>query len=742
MATSLWDRNWDWSELLNAPHNLDYVDRDGASYDSSREPAQPTQSAQPAPRQRRNPAISINMEFFDDADHDERDLSGRSRRLPNGPGGRVIPDSDRESSLAVITDTPQESSGAESEESADFESSQEVDMVEDDAEPWDLPSEDAVALFGEGGSPPSSLGDEDRSQNRNRNNRPNQPNIDDDDDDVGLFVSDDDMEVDLEDDYDVEEEEEDLFVVPAASRNRASHRVEPRHQSRRHRAHRAAGETGRGRAERRDDAASEDDLEEVEFFRERNMRERDYSPASGFRDILRSRIRRRSASPDRNVHGSVNHASGSYSHTDGHPGEQREVRRGTRIGIDELIDVEFEPPAPHAATSRRLIQSSSGRSLNRNNSNSFNNNNHRHNLHRNNSNNRSMSTLNNQPAEVIDLTEDSPPVAPFPITLPQDPRESRNPQAQRNPRRVGPRFPRNPPVLARSDGSALGAQVNNEEVIDLTADPSSPEYNISGAAEEDGADDGDIEFLGGRERAPLGHRPAAIDLAGFFEQHRNSNNRFGRLLNDAMDHFGNRLGNHFGIGHLPEFLGFGLSHNRHQHHPQVANMNADQNPLPYPPNLNYGYAAFGNNNANPDKPAYLEPSPPPEGFTRNTGAAGFDKDEIAVCPSCDEELAYDPDSGDEEEPEKPSPAKKKAGTSKKSKKKNDKHHLFAVKECGHTSKGWDQTMWRLSTGEVADGTTWKELEQPANGKAKKVYCAIEDCNTDVRAASAWVGIFM
>lgn len=54
-----------------------------------------------------------------------------------------------------------------------------------------------------------------------------------------------------------------------------------------------------------------------------------------------------------------------------------------------------------------------------------------------------------------------------------------------------------------------------------------------------------------------------------------------------------------------------------------------------------------------------------EGFTRNTGG-----DDIVICPSCDQELAYDPDDdtyGDE-------------GRSKEAK---PEHPFWAVKTCGH-----------------------------------------------------------
>ncbi len=93
--------------------------------------------------------------------------------------------------------------------------------------------------------------------------------------------------------------------------------------------------------------------------------------------------------------------------------------------------------------------------------------------------------------------------------------------------------------------------------------------------------------------------------------------------------------------------------------------------------LDYGHNAF---RAQQDagisqKPAHEPPQAAREGFTRDTG-----EDVIAICPSCDQELAYDPEGdayGDA--------AAAAATPARKPRTKRDKaeHHFFAVKACGH-----------------------------------------------------------
>lgn len=92
--------------------------------------------------------------------------------------------------------------------------------------------------------------------------------------------------------------------------------------------------------------------------------------------------------------------------------------------------------------------------------------------------------------------------------------------------------------------------------------------------------------------------------------------------------------------------------------------------------LNYAATPFPNRHGPPvtPKPKHEPPKAARDGFTRDTG------DEIvAMCPSCEEELAYDPDDNDAADAAGP-PAKKA-----RTRRDKAEHHFFAVKGCGHVS---------------------------------------------------------
>ncbi|KAJ8123618.1 hypothetical protein ONZ43_g475 [Nemania bipapillata] len=130
--------------------------------------------------------------------------------------------------------------------------------------------------------------------------------------------------------------------------------------------------------------------------------------------------------------------------------------------------------------------------------------------------------------------------------------------------------------------------------------------------------------------------------------------------------------------------------------------------------------------AGPPKPVHEPPKPARPGFTRDTG-----EDVVAICPSCDQELAYDPEGDDDAS----TPAKK--SRSKKATKATAEHHFWAVKACGHVycKRCFDNR--RAS----AKSTVHVSFRPEGNG-GKKIFCAVEDCESDVSAKGAWVGIFM
>lgn len=225
-------------------------------------------------------------------------------------------------------------------------------------------------------------------------------------------------------------------------------------------------------------------------------------------------------------------------------------------------------------------------------------------------------------------------------------------------------------------------------------------------------------------------------------------------------------------------LGMGILYNPSN------NRNEHNNPLgPNPPNLNYAEAAFTHHPRNTTSglpnhniPEFQPPKSPPAGFTRDTGANGFKEDEVAVCPGCDEELAYDPNSDREGDYQivKSKNAKSTSRSSKR-KKSSQEHHAYVLKQCGHVSfapfgyilesfvlkslqtfckrcynsrgkksTGFKNTLWRLENGMVADGTRWKEdIIANTQGKTScKVLCAVDNCSTEVSKQSAWVGVFL
>ncbi|KAI1654613.1 hypothetical protein F4813DRAFT_370544 [Daldinia decipiens] len=125
------------------------------------------------------------------------------------------------------------------------------------------------------------------------------------------------------------------------------------------------------------------------------------------------------------------------------------------------------------------------------------------------------------------------------------------------------------------------------------------------------------------------------------------------------------------------------------------------------------------------KPAHEPPKETRPGFTRDTG-----DDVVAICPSCDQELAYDPDDD----------ASNAATPSRKARTKKDKaeHHFWAVKACGHVycRKCYE---YRKSTGKNRVPVGFRP---DPSGAKNKLICAVEDCSSDVSAKAAWVGIFL
>lgn len=148
--------------------------------------------------------------------------------------------------------------------------------------------------------------------------------------------------------------------------------------------------------------------------------------------------------------------------------------------------------------------------------------------------------------------------------------------------------------------------------------------------------------------------------------------------------------------------------------------------------LNYAATPFPNRHGPPatPKPKHEPPKAAREGFTRDTG------DEIvAMCPSCEEELAYDPDDNDAADSAGP-PAKKA-----RTRRDKAEHHFFAVKGCGHVycRKCYE------GRGQSTRSAHYTGFHRPpsSDGRAgKKTFCAVDGCGEEVGNKSAWVGIFL
>ncbi|KAI0148380.1 hypothetical protein GGR57DRAFT_505173 [Xylariaceae sp. FL1272] len=173
--------------------------------------------------------------------------------------------------------------------------------------------------------------------------------------------------------------------------------------------------------------------------------------------------------------------------------------------------------------------------------------------------------------------------------------------------------------------------------------------------------------------------------------------------------------------------------------PRPAAMNID-NPLPQTfmlGGLNYMAVPFPDplhfappaaDRARAPKPQHVPPKAARPGFTRDTG-----EELVAVCPSCEQELAYDPDADHSAD----TPTK-----SGKAKKNQREHHFWAVKACGHVycKKCFDNRAKRAGSKSLGKNQVVTGFQHPPD--SKKTLCAVEDCETDVTQKSAWVGIFL
>lgn len=276
-----------------------------------------------------------------------------------------------------------------------------------------------------------------------------------------------------------------------------------------------------------------------------------------------------------------------------------------------------------------------------------------------------------EPPAVIDLTGDSDNEV---LALPDAARfagrssgsRDANPFAPRdqnrsNSRRNNPA--RRAPSFARSDSSFLGPGA--APVIDLTSDaPEADPRPRPGLRSRRPADQQNNEGPVGRVRA---NGWGAANMNAIFRQM-----GIPRMGVDFLQHMRVALGGGQ-ADYEVEFIGENARAGHPHVHRPLANFPIMENPLAdNPVEFNYGANGFNHEPPARPKPAHIAPPEPREGFTRNTG-----EDTVVICPSCEEELKYDPD----EKESQPPPAKKP----RTSKKDREEHHFWAVKACGHVS---------------------------------------------------------
>ncbi|KAI6367832.1 hypothetical protein MCOR25_004797 [Pyricularia grisea] len=350
-----------------------------------------------------------------------------------------------------------------------------------------------------------------------------------------------------------------------------------------------------------------------------------------------------------------------------------------------------------------------------------------------------------QAVDVIDLTDepDNVPPPPAPLTLPRvvpDPNGIparrnvgfldvvNNPSQQsehpRNPRRQQSGLARTP-SLSRSDPSigfgrgrsAIPAQMH----IDLTEDDDVPSITASAAGQQSRHATRGSMLETPANRPWLWGRPsgAVTSVLGMFLGLGGNASRNTGAPGDAA---AGAAGNH----RLREIRDIHQEFERTLELNQLIQGNRQRDMLieldygGLPPNF------WDDHTPNRPKPAYVPPPDAPVGFTRDTG-----EEVVAICPGCDEELVYDPDEV-RDEPEV-APTKKP-----RTKKDRAEHHFMAIKACGHVyCRVCYERRGTPSSRKGGSGPHFRQLQD-----STKLLCAVDDCASEIKSKTAWLGIFV
>ncbi|PVH89735.1 hypothetical protein DL98DRAFT_523630 [Cadophora sp. DSE1049] len=269
-----------------------------------------------------------------------------------------------------------------------------------------------------------------------------------------------------------------------------------------------------------------------------------------------------------------------------------------------------------------------------------------------------------------------------------------------------------PPQLGRSDAVNLG------DLIDLTDDSVEQDVIFTGERQ--------LPAQVARHRPRVVARPAAAaaaraDSPSLFLPARNppamNHVRFNGLVPQGMA-FGDLLGGFDeprpGLG---PGMGFGRFPRDFMDQLDMAQMVRNGQAQAMPHALDYQHAAFAE-----QKPEHIPPPEARPGFTRSTK-----EDHVLVCPSCEEELIQ---NNEIEEP-----IVKKSGKAP-TKKEREEHPFWVVKDCGHV---YCNACFQVR---ASSGKTGFKESTKVGKKAKTFTCAVEDCDSDIKAKEKWVGVFL
>lgn len=337
-------------------------------------------------------------------------------------------------------------------------------------------------------------------------------------------------------------------------------------------------------------------------------------------------------------------------------------------------------------------------------------------------------------SNIIDLTEepDSPvegrstAATSSSRTLPWPdvgPSRNRRSDVSRNPRRTNSTRI-SPPMLTRSDSTLMGGR---HSIIDLTQD--SPEETRPLQ----------LPRISRQTHNPMPHLTPGHPLHPL-HRHHHHHHRHNHLHPNGHRHQRQPTSDEIvevvtAVGTVGDFVQNSI---RHYHGFITGGFSGFASAF-NPPQLDVTRNAFAPREETPQPPMDPVPAARP-GFTRNTHAetSTGEEETIAVCPACNDELAYDPTDASAQKPV--SSGSTVAG--RKRKRAPGEHHFWALKKCGHVycadcfenrkpSKANPTGVgFRLPNGKTGN-TAFQEMR-----------CAVDGCESKVAQKGEWIGIFL